>query len=515
MNSILKFLTILWFIGFAVVVFFINGRASAQASLFLAGHVGLAFIAIYHFSRRPLLKEVTKKYQELNSIIDKYNLLQSASVTLLSENRSTEDELKKLTHDNRNLLKLNNELTVSGNNLKNSKLNEIKIQEQLVVEKLQSQIKIKEVSLKNAVSENQRLIGLYNDFDAKETKALNKRIRAIETQERLLVEKEQILNERDVAFKEGLGVGRAWLANAIADLDKARHESIIAELQNKKNPSLKGAEVSKLAFEEARQWKEKAKFLEHQLQNYKELFPQLEEYEELILNAEIELTDESGAISESRVDRARLYLSEEEYRSLNDVERNQRALDAYLKRYLSNSEIGRLYERQIGYEFETQGYEVTFNGAIEGFGDLGRDLIVSKGKEILIVQAKCWSKQKLIREKHIFQLFASALHFKRTSSVKGKVKPVFYSTAEYSDVAKEVASVLSVELKNVDLNKLFPMIKCNIGSNGEKIFHLPFDQQYDKIKIELNKGEFYANTVEEAVERGFRRALRFFGQRAG
>ena len=55
----------------------------------------------------------------------------------------------------------------------------------------------------------------------------------------------------------------------------------------------------------------------------------------------------------------------------------------------------------------------------------------------------------------------------------------------------------------------FPRIKCNVNNN-EKIYHLPFDQQYDRTKIE-NHNEFYAYTVKESVDAGFRRALRFYG----
>lgn len=47
---------------------------------------------------------------------------------------------------------------------------------------------------------------------------------------------------------------------------------------------------------------------------------------------------------------------------------------------------------------------------------------------------------------------------------------------------------------------------------GGKIYHLPFDQQYDKVKIEKNKGEFYCSTVQEAEKAGFRRAYRWKGE---
>jgi hypothetical protein len=53
------------------------------------------------------------------------------------------------------------------------------------------------------------------------------------------------------------------------------------------------------------------------------------------------------------------------------------------------------------------------------------------------------------------------------------------------------------------------MIKCNINqSSKEKIYHLPFDQQYDRTKIIPSSGEFYAATVAEAEKKGFRRAFR-------
>ena len=56
----------------------------------------------------------------------------------------------------------------------------------------------------------------------------------------------------------------------------------------------------------------------------------------------------------------------------------------------------------------------------------------------------------------------------------------------------------------------FPRIKCNINNDGEKIYHLPFDQQYDRVQI-INDGEMYATTVTEAEEAGFRRAYRWHG----
>jgi hypothetical protein len=59
--------------------------------------------------------------------------------------------------------------------------------------------------------------------------------------------------------------------------------------------------------------------------------------------------------------------------------------------------------------------------------------------------------------------------------------------------------------------KSYPIIKCNISNSKEKIYHLPMDQQYDRVIIDPSKGEFYANTIVEAEKAGFRRAFRWQG----
>ena len=58
----------------------------------------------------------------------------------------------------------------------------------------------------------------------------------------------------------------------------------------------------------------------------------------------------------------------------------------------------------------------------------------------------------------------------------------------------------------------YPIIKCNVSlRDGEKIYHLPFDQQYDRTLIEY-KDECYVETVAEAEALGFRRAFRWRGR---
>ena len=85
------------------------------------------------------------------------------------------------------------------------------------------------------------------------------------------------------------------------------------------------------------------------------------------------------------------------------------------------------------------------------------------------------------------------------------------TTTSLSEVATEVAQVLGIKVAPISLPSTYPIIKCNISSaTNEKIYHLPFDQQYDRTQISRS-GECYVTTVKDAEKLGFRRAWRFRG----
>ncbi len=225
-------------------------------------------------------------------------------------------------------------------------------------------------------------------------------------------------------------------------------------------------------------------------------------------------------------DPVKIIIGNLKYSSLNSQERNQLALDIYL-RSRTKWQIGRDYERYIGFIYESEGFDVSYQGIIEGYEDLGRDLICKKGDSVKVVQCKCWSKHKVIREKHINQLYGTTIKYMIDQGIslkknynnslfpifesEVKITPVFITSTEYSQVAISFANALGVEL--IEKKKLddYPMIKCNTSQNGERIYHLPFDQQYDNTKIN-KQGCFYVATVAEAEEKGFRRAYRWTGK---
>lgn len=52
------------------------------------------------------------------------------------------------------------------------------------------------------------------------------------------------------------------------------------------------------------------------------------------------------------------------------------------------------------------------------------------------------------------------------------------------------------------------VIKGNISSSGEKIYHVPGQQFYDATKIDITKGERWFCTEQDAVNAGWRKSLR-------
>lgn len=220
-------------------------------------------------------------------------------------------------------------------------------------------------------------------------------------------------------------------------------------------------------------------------------------------------------------ERVKTFLSDIEYRELSEPERNQLALDRYLNKHHTKSHVGKMYERYIGYIYEKDGYEVEYRGIEKGLKDGGIDLVCRKKGETRLIQCKCWNQESTIYEKHICQLYGATRFYDKCNAkrvyrnneyinIEWKAVPVFITTTQLDAQARFVAENLGVLVNNIPLCKDYPMIKGNVNSNGDKIYHLPFDQMYDHTKIIPSKGEQWFLTVKEAENAGFRRAKRHF-----
>lgn len=330
-------------------------------------------------------------------------------------------------------------------------------------------------------------ISTYNSFEKKFKRIFEER----EMLKKISDEKEQNL---------------PYIAGVVADLYEVADEAVADYLSIKKHPSIKGAETVRQIKNEKKQLIKEKKMLEYQLVFYENIFPWLEDFKEISIPEAIEYA-KGYAIHTDPISK---YISPEEYKKLPTSEKNQKALDRYINRRKSNWEAGIEYERYIGYKYEQKGYVIEYSGATQGLEDMGRDLIARKGNKILVIQCKRWATEKTIHEKHIFQLFGTTT-LMRINNPGANVKGIFVTTTQVSDTARQCADYLKIELaENLPFEE-YPRIKCNISKkDGTKIYHLPFDQQYDRVIIEPHLGEMYCNTVKEAEKQGFRRAYKYY-----
>lgn len=306
--------------------------------------------------------------------------------------------------------------------------------------------------------------------------------------------------------------GIPYMAQIMADFETYGIEALAKKLDwgydcKRANKVASIREIRKIAKEIV----EKNKEAQYQLSYLLKLYPGLED----VIECDFQQLPVIELSELKECDHVRDYLSNDEYQALSETERNQLALDRYKSSHNKTKwQIGRDYEQFVGYTYEKSGYSVDYFGQEMKLEDLGRDLIATKGNKTIIVQCKYWSLEKQIHEKHILQLYGTVISFcienkKEVSDVIG----VLITNTNLSDTAKTIAEYLKIKYReNVSLGE-YPMIKCNIGRDEfgfeTKIYHLPFDQQYDTTKV-FKSGECYAMTVEEAERKGFRRAKKWY-----
>ncbi|WP_298032116.1 restriction endonuclease [uncultured Dysosmobacter sp.] len=306
-----------------------------------------------------------------------------------------------------------------------------------------------------------------------------------------------------------------WLAKMFSDLYEKYDEEIIQLLRNKSHAAHQTADrIERSLKRERSKWKAEAKQTEYQLHFYESLFPWLLTFKEVPPIEAFEYATASQAAPTEDQALLKKYLSPEEYANLSTCDKYQLALDRYIERKKSSWEVGIEYERYIGYLCEAKGYSVHYSGATEKLKDMGRDLILEKENQTVLIQCKRWAKEKTIHENHVFQLAGSTYEYQHEHPER-QVIGVFVTTVDFSSVAVHCAELLGLRLFPLVSFQDYPRIKCNIGKgpSGEiqKIYHLPMDQQYDNVKID-SPGEFYAYTIEEAEAAGFRRAYRWHGK---
>jgi len=343
------------------------------------------------------------------------------------------------------------------------------------------------------------------------------------TNEKLAIE--QLVKEKSQGFP--------WLVTAYDDYLCLKDMSVESYLRYKPHPAAKGADEYSQISKERREALKAAKLSKYLIDYCRFLAPWLDEY----IGVDAEELDRIIRDIHSSWEKKEEEFDEEVKRQtgprkwavLTPTEKLQQKLDWYWNRpNKSNWQIGRDYERYIGYLYEQNGWNVYYHGK-KGYEDLGRDLICKKAKSVEIIQCKYWAKGKIIHEMHIYYLYGTTIeyfleNFGDESNLKQmplfpelvrmkNVVPKLIMTTNLSPKATQVAKVLQISVETIPFQR-YPSVKCNISrKTGEKIYHLPFDQQYDNIVIEEEKLECYVETVQEAEALSYRHAYRWKGEK--
>lgn len=355
---------------------------------------------------------------------------------------------------------------------------------------------------KNAQSERERLLQMVKDAQIRQKNEKAEEIR----QE---AEKSKEVERAIRHFIKETKQSHPELAMQISDIQYNWDMRVYNRLISKQRPAVKAADEVKQIAGEKRKLLAENKQLQYQLDFLERLFPWIEEFKEVPIDEAVSYA--TGSYN-SNVDAVRDWLSPEEYARLENTEKYQLALDRWKNRKNKTDwDVGIEYERYIGYRLECENYKVYYSGAMLGVNDMGRDLIAKKKESTLVIQCKRWSKEKTIHEKHIFQLYGS-LAVLAIENPNETYKGVFITTATLSETARRCAEYCNIAfVENCPIGD-YPLIKCNASKKGELIYHLPFDQQYDKVVISKNTKSCYAWTTKEAEDKGFRRAYRWHPQ---
>jgi len=421
-----------------------------------------------------------------------------------------EKEIAQLNRTNKNLQNQLSRLNENNNSLK-------------------AQLDHSKVKIKNLESKLRELKGFLdashvfsNYYHNEEKKALKKEIEVLSQKysiqfkhEKESLEKEINMLREQIRFFESTKSNLTaipYMASIISDYETHSLEILACNLDwGRAIKRLEKVKSIREIRQDAKAMVEKNLEAKYQLEYLLNLFPSLND----VIETDYKDLPIIDATKISEYDRTRDWLSKEEYKNLSSIERNQLALDRYKESHNKTKwQIGRDYELYVGYQYSQQGYSVDYFGSYMGLEDLGRDLIARKDNKTLIVQCKYWSQEKTIHEKHIAQLYGTMISYCIEKNIDVKnVTGVLVTNTKLSETALKMADFLKIKHKTNYAKGEYPCIKCNIGKGeaGEKtkIYHLPFDQQYDATKIDA-PGEFFAMTVKEAEEAGFRRAFKHF-----
>ncbi len=181
----------------------------------------------------------------------------------------------------------------------------------------------------------------------------------------------------------------------------------------------------------------------------------------------------------------------------------------------TNIEIGRDYERYVGYRYEMEGWQVIYRGILRGKADQGRDLVCHREDSVHIVQCKCWSSSVEIDCEVVEKLYQTTKVYRQVAQPFGqldlafgiharrRISPVLITSTGISQDAHELAAQRGVLIKPSFQLQPYHKVKCVLRTRN---YYLEQDYLYDSIEMRVGDGDRYVASETDARELGFQHA---------
>ena len=173
----------------------------------------------------------------------------------------------------------------------------------------------------------------------------------------------------------------------------------------------------------------------------------------------------------------------------------------------AKADYGRQYERFVGYQFEKRGFCVNYQGIRKGLEDGGLDLVARDPRIIRLVQCKRWrmpvNSDVISRLQGAVERFVFEERQGKSSVMRTSIRGVLATTGEVDEDAKKLAEHFGIYLMPSLQFESYPAIKAQrITADGGR-FLLPFSSGYDQMRMNLNAGDCFQQSIRGAFLNGF------------
>ena len=174
---------------------------------------------------------------------------------------------------------------------------------------------------------------------------------------------------------------------------------------------------------------------------------------------------------------------------------------------IAKMDYGIQYERYIGHIYETHGFRVTYQGIYAGLQDGGIDLIARAPRKIRLVQCKRWiqpiSTDVLSRLQGAKERFIWEFNRNKSTQNRMNICAVLATSGPVTEDAKQMACHLGIAILENLHYAPYPAVKAKRILPDAGKFLLPFTPGYDRLSLNLSKGDCFFSTVRDAAANGF------------